>query len=88
MVVRRNERLLNGHRVESVIVNILEKLSYEVFVLCFLSARIGASTYVNISRLKDAVYNILFSVLLILHYRSIGYQSVVKALCSRASAKA
>ncbi|XXN13554.1 MAG: phosphoribosyl-ATP diphosphatase [Candidatus Hodgkinia cicadicola] len=87
MVVRRNERLLNNYKVESVIANILEKLSYEVFLLCFLSARIGTSTYVNISRLKDAVYNILFSVLLILHHRSISYQSVVEELYSRANAK-
>lgn len=87
MVTRRNERLLNNYRAESVIANILERLSYEVFVLCFLSARIGTSTYVNISRLKDAVYNILFSVLLILHYRNISYQSVVEELYSRANAK-
>ncbi|ATW06018.1 Phosphoribosyl-ATP pyrophosphatase [Candidatus Hodgkinia cicadicola] len=87
MVVRRNRRLLNNCRVESVIADILEKLSCEVFLLCFLSVRIGTSTYVNISRLKDAVYNILFSVLLILHHRNISYQSVVEELCSRVSAQ-
>ncbi|AHL31090.1 MAG: phosphoribosyl-ATP pyrophosphatase [Candidatus Hodgkinia cicadicola] len=88
LVVRRNKRLLNNYRVESVIANILERLSYEAFLLCFLSVRIGMSTYVSVSRLKDAVYNILFSVLLILHYRSISYQSVVEELCARANAKA
>ncbi|AUG34116.1 Phosphoribosyl-ATP pyrophosphatase [Candidatus Hodgkinia cicadicola] len=87
MVVRRNRRLLNNYRVESVIADILEKLSYEVFLLCFLSARIGTSVYVNISRLKDAVYNTLFSVLLILHHRNISYQSVVEELHSRAHAR-
>ncbi|ATW06111.1 Phosphoribosyl-ATP pyrophosphatase [Candidatus Hodgkinia cicadicola] len=84
MVARRNDRLFNNCRVESVIANVLGKLSYEVFLLCFLSVRIGSSTYVNISRLKDAVYNILFSVLLILHYRDISYQNVVEELYSRA----
>ncbi|AUG91596.1 Phosphoribosyl-ATP pyrophosphatase [Candidatus Hodgkinia cicadicola] len=87
MVVRRNERLLNNYRVESVIANILERLSYEAFLLCFLSVRIGTSTYVSVSRLKDAVYNVLFSVLLILHYRNISYQSVVEELRARANAK-
>ncbi|AUI38896.1 Phosphoribosyl-ATP pyrophosphatase [Candidatus Hodgkinia cicadicola] len=87
MVVRRNQRLLNSYKVESVIAGILEKLSYEVFLLCFLSVRIGTSGYVNMSRLKDAVYNILFSVLLILHHRDISYQSVVEALYSRADAE-
>ncbi len=85
MVARRNARLLNNYKVESVIADVLEKLSYEVFLLCFLSVRVGTSVYVSISRLKDAVYNILFSVLLILHYRNISYQSVVEELYSRAS---
>ncbi len=87
MVVRRNKRLLNNYKVESVIADVLGKLSYEVFVLCFLSVRIGTSTYVSISRLKDAVYNILFSVLLILCYRSISYQDVVEELYSKADAR-
>ncbi|AUG33926.1 Phosphoribosyl-ATP pyrophosphatase [Candidatus Hodgkinia cicadicola] len=87
MVVRRNRRLLNNYKVESVIADILEKLSREVFLLCFLSARIGTSVYVNISRLKDAVYNILFSVLLILHHRDISYQDVVEELYSGANAR-
>ncbi|AUG34032.1 Phosphoribosyl-ATP pyrophosphatase [Candidatus Hodgkinia cicadicola] len=87
MVVRRNKRLLNNYRVESVIAGILERLSYEVFLLCFLSVRVGAGVYVSISRLKDAVYNILFSVLLILHHRNISYQSVAEELYSRADAK-
>ncbi|AUG26232.1 Phosphoribosyl-ATP pyrophosphatase [Candidatus Hodgkinia cicadicola] len=87
MVVRRNKRLLNNYKVESVIADILERLSYEVFLLCFLSVRIGTGGYVNTLRLRDTVYNILFSVLLILHHRNISYQNVVEALYSRADAE-
>ncbi|AUG33774.1 Phosphoribosyl-ATP pyrophosphatase [Candidatus Hodgkinia cicadicola] len=87
VVVRRNKRLLNNYKVESVIADILGKLSYEVFLLCFLSVRIGASDYVNVSRLKDSVYNILFSVLLILYHRNISYQDVAEELYSRVNAK-
>ncbi|AUI38868.1 Phosphoribosyl-ATP pyrophosphatase [Candidatus Hodgkinia cicadicola] len=87
IVVRRNKRLLNNCKVESVIADILGKLSYEVFLLCFLSVRIGTSDYVSASRLKDAVYNILFSVLLILYHRNISYQNVVEELYSRVNAK-
>ncbi len=88
MVIRRNNRLLSNCRVESVIAKILEKLSCEVFTLCFLSIRIGLSTYVSALRIKDAIYNVLFSVLLILHYRDISYQNVVDELYSRVSARA
>ncbi|ATW05901.1 Phosphoribosyl-ATP pyrophosphatase [Candidatus Hodgkinia cicadicola] len=87
MAVRRNKRLFSNCKVESVIADVLERLSYEVFLLCFLSVRIGSSAYVNVSRLKDAVYNILFSVLLVLHHRNISYQNVVEELYSRADAR-
>ncbi|XXM93236.1 MAG: phosphoribosyl-ATP diphosphatase [Candidatus Hodgkinia cicadicola] len=87
MVTLRNKRLLRNYRVESVIVNILDSLYCNVFRLSFLGARINISTYVSKLKVKDAVYNILYSVLLILHYRNLSYQNVVDELYSRMNVK-
>ncbi|XXM90059.1 phosphoribosyl-ATP diphosphatase [Candidatus Hodgkinia cicadicola] len=83
MVAHRNEQLLRGYRVESVISSIAESLYQNLFKLTFLSARTGISTYVNLSEIKNAIYNILFNVLLILNYRGISYQYVVHELYKR-----
>ncbi len=65
--------MLNNCEVESAVAGVLEELSYEVFLLSFLSVGAGVSA----SALTDAVCNVLFSVLLVLHYRNVSYRAVV-----------
>ncbi|XXN19670.1 MAG: phosphoribosyl-ATP diphosphatase [Candidatus Hodgkinia cicadicola] len=83
----RNEQLLKGLKAESVISTIVYKLYTDLSHLTFLSTRIGISSFVSVSEIKNSIYNILFSTLLILYYKDVEYQCVVDELYRRLDLK-
>ncbi|XXN13706.1 MAG: phosphoribosyl-ATP diphosphatase [Candidatus Hodgkinia cicadicola] len=87
IVARRNILLFRQCKVESVIAAIVNKLYSDLFYLTFLGVRSSRSSYVSSRKITDCVYSILISVLLILNYRNLSYQSVVDELYKRLNLK-
>ncbi|ATY93526.1 Phosphoribosyl-ATP pyrophosphatase [Candidatus Hodgkinia cicadicola] len=86
-VEAHNRQLSEGFKVESVVSTIVYKLYTNLSRLTFLSVRTGVSTFVSALEIKNAIYNMLFSILLILYYKNVNYQCVVDELYKRVNVR-